>query len=291
MPPETFAILIGAMKAGTTTLFHRLAQHPQIAPSRRKEPDFFSQDAWPRSLADYQTLWPDWDPDEHHVALEASTTYTKRPRRPAIAPRVAQLVDEHGIDVRFIYSLRDPLDRIRSHMTHALAGNDPDAHHLAGIRRGSVEGHTLEVSMYARQLDPYVEHFDRDRIHLVRFEALVEDPDPVLASIARFLDVDLDRLPQDHAQLNPTVGKYEKSLLWQLAEDAGLGKATDLLPAPIRERLRETLGDEIEAKIEIGQARRAFLLDALHRDLERLRDEHGVDLSGWTLPDGLDPAP
>ena len=39
--PDRFAFIIGAMKAGTTSLFEILSQHPQVCPSKTKEPDYF----------------------------------------------------------------------------------------------------------------------------------------------------------------------------------------------------------------------------------------------------------
>ena len=41
---ERYALIIGAMKAGTTTLFDHLAAHPAVAPSHPKEPGFFAFD-------------------------------------------------------------------------------------------------------------------------------------------------------------------------------------------------------------------------------------------------------
>ena len=41
---NNFALIIGTMKGGTTSLFAYLAEHPQISPCRQKEPRFFSND-------------------------------------------------------------------------------------------------------------------------------------------------------------------------------------------------------------------------------------------------------
>ncbi len=41
---NNFALIIGAMKCGTTSLFSYLAQHPEISACQPKEPDFFSYD-------------------------------------------------------------------------------------------------------------------------------------------------------------------------------------------------------------------------------------------------------
>ena len=50
--PWNFAIIIGAMKSGTTSLFDLLSQHPEVAGSRSKEPDFFGSHQNPSASLD-----------------------------------------------------------------------------------------------------------------------------------------------------------------------------------------------------------------------------------------------
>lgn len=112
---DRFALIVGAMKSGTSNLFHVLGQHPQIAPCNLKEPNFFSDEQeYAKGFSYYRDLW-DWDPAVHKVALEASTTYTKYPRQEA-AGRIA----EAAKDFRLIYIMRNPLERIESHIRQGL---------------------------------------------------------------------------------------------------------------------------------------------------------------------------
>lgn len=287
MPPEHVTLVIGAMKSGTTTLFHHLAQHPEIDACSEKEPEFFShEENWERGIDWYLDLWPD-HADEHRTALEATTAYTKRPRKLGVPRRIRQVADEHDLTFRFIYVLRDPLDRVISHMTHALAGGRIDMHHLHGIRRGSMEGHTLEVTMYARQLDAYLEHFDRDQILLTSFEAFVDDPPSVLEEITRFLDLTPREWGPPPEVKNRTLGKYEAGTLWTLLEETGLVRLADPVPESIKQPLRDLLGDEIDQKVEPSEELERFVLDALHHDMTRMRDEHGFDTDHWTWLEDL----
>ena len=41
---KNFALIIGAMKSGTTSLFYYLTEHPEIAEAKDKEPHFFADD-------------------------------------------------------------------------------------------------------------------------------------------------------------------------------------------------------------------------------------------------------
>jgi hypothetical protein len=111
---ERFALIIGAMKCGTSSLFNYLAQHPEIAESRPKEIGFFdNDDHWARGRDWYEAAWR-WDPAQHRVALEASTGYTKVPTMPNAAARIAT----YPAKFQFLYIMRNPLDRYESHYSH-----------------------------------------------------------------------------------------------------------------------------------------------------------------------------
>jgi hypothetical protein len=62
-PPESY--LIGAQKAGTTTLAYLLDQHPHVTVARTKEPHFFT-DNWDRGLGWYKKQFPD-SPDACYI--------------------------------------------------------------------------------------------------------------------------------------------------------------------------------------------------------------------------------
>ena len=119
-PPEIddFAVIIGAMKSGTTSLFEYLADHPAISPCRTGEPNFFSRPAnWRNGLDWYRDHWL-WD-DEHEWALEASTNYAKGFKFEGTPGRLAE-ARQQGLNFRFIYLLRHPLDRLASQYNHSL---------------------------------------------------------------------------------------------------------------------------------------------------------------------------
>lgn len=286
MSAQDLLVSIGAMKAGTTTLFKLLSQHPKIVPCRVREPNFFSRDEqWARGLDWYLDLWDAVREDE--VALEKSTTYSKRPRYPDTVDRMAHAADEHGLTFRFLYILRDPISRIESHLTHLIAGGKLEDQ-VVNWRRGSLDGNSLCISMYAHQLDVYTRTFEREKIHLIKFEDLVTDPIPQLDAVAEFLGLEphefSDPSEEHH---NPTVGKYVKGSVWKAAEKLQFDHISRQMPDPARRALRELLGERIEAKCTLDPAQREAVLHLLEGDLTRLRDHYGFDLTGWTLPPSL----
>ncbi|MDQ4058746.1 MAG: sulfotransferase, partial [Actinomycetota bacterium] len=70
-------LIIGAMKAGTTSLYHYLRSHPEVFMPAVKELDFFVEDInWRRGLSWYRRQFASAPPEARAVG-EASTNYSK----------------------------------------------------------------------------------------------------------------------------------------------------------------------------------------------------------------------
>ena len=112
------AVMIGAAKAGTTSLHRLLTSHPEICFAAEKEPDFFSKDEiYARGIDYYCGLF---DPLPHHrIAFDGSTTYARLPMFDKPASRIAKVFP----DARIIYVLREPVARTWSHYLHRKRPN------------------------------------------------------------------------------------------------------------------------------------------------------------------------
>ena len=82
-------IIIGAMKSGTTSLFHYLRQHPSLTPSYKKEVHFFdggrkpSADNYEKGKSWYQSHFPlKWSVRNDRKTFEASPLYIFNPLAP-----------------------------------------------------------------------------------------------------------------------------------------------------------------------------------------------------------------
>jgi hypothetical protein len=107
-------IIIGAMKGGTTSLYHYIASHPDIVPSSIKETNYFNTIAdLCKGLSWYKSLFR----NKGKYAFEASTNYTKRHIFPGVPERMYSILPK----VKLIYILRDPIERIVSHYIHNYA--------------------------------------------------------------------------------------------------------------------------------------------------------------------------
>jgi hypothetical protein len=182
-PPQRFFI-IGAQKAGTTSLYHYLGTHPDIYASPIKETKFFLKSAPTAEEASRYGSMFDGRTSERW-AFEASPHYTQHPIHLGVPARVhAAFPDAH-----LIYILRHPIDRIYSHYLFRLSKPDK------GEQRPfdeAVDANPLylETSRYHRQITQYLGLFPRNRILLVFFEELVSSPRTTMKRIFNFLDVD-----------------------------------------------------------------------------------------------------
>jgi hypothetical protein len=183
-PIGRYFIVIGAMKAGTTTLFNLLARHPAICRTWVEVPGV----SFPKEINYFRELYRkghgachyDWrfpfDRSQHAWTLDVSPNYAKWPGSKAVPRRIAALPGE----VRLAYILREPVDRIESHLAHTL--------HFTG--RLKALNHCIRTSRYALHLDKFTAHFPRESILLLDFDELCRDPSAVLARVCRFLSIE-----------------------------------------------------------------------------------------------------
>ena len=118
MPPEF--IIIGAMKCATSTLYEQLESQSSIFMVTPKEPNFFSDDdVYARGISWYRSLYE--QTDKYLLRGEASTHYTKLP---TYSSAVARLSTHLSPDIKLIYVVRHPIERIVSHYIHEWSRNN-----------------------------------------------------------------------------------------------------------------------------------------------------------------------
>ena len=262
--PRQFVLIIGAMKCGTSSLFHNLSRHPALSGSVIKEPMYFSQHTYSWDADAYRSLWPDWDGSVHQWALEASTNYTKS-NFPAAAPRLGAAAMQEGLHFRFIYILRHPIERLNSFYRNAALNPDWGKFYpLPRAESDIVAHHAIETSRYAKQIDRYLEHFSRDRLLLLKFEDFISKPAAVLNNVCAFLGVPpLPPCPRYKEAYNSTT-----SLLvnWRYRVPDGLPPG---------------LTAEALATWRLPPTHREHVSELLREDMLRLRQQYGLDTSSW----------
>jgi hypothetical protein len=181
-----FAI-IGAMKAGTTTLYYWLRTDPALKLCSRKEPDFFNSPGIFKSSATKGLLWyASLFKAGTGLAGECSTGYTKHPTDTGVPERLYA----HNPDLRFIYVLRNPIDRIVSHIVHNQAAwRRPAPANCMEVCLQAENEHYLNVSRYYLQLEQFFCHFPRERFLILTTDELKADPNGFMRRVYSHLGV------------------------------------------------------------------------------------------------------
>lgn len=187
-------LIIGAMKAGTTTLHRDLQKHPRIFLSDPKEPNDLVSDEvlTDKGLQAYCGLFANAGQDQ--LCGEASTTYTREPRHTGAADRALKVC---GPNLKLIYLVRDPFERAVSHYRYAfLRGRTNRAPEIEMIENPEY----ADVSDYARQLAPWRAAFGDDAILIVNFQDYVRARQATVARVLEFLGLEEVDLELDEAQ-------------------------------------------------------------------------------------------
>lgn len=206
-------LVVGAARAGTTTLYQWLLEHPQVyvKPDKRPEPSFFLKSAeYAKGFEHYAQLFAAAAPDQ--VAGEASTSYLYHP---VCAPRIA--ADLPG--VKIVALLRHPADRAWSSYWHTRRHGMESLSFEAAIEQESErEAHPADPldelrphaytgrSRYAEQIARLQALFPRADLYFGLFDDLVDDPLRVARGVFDFLGVDPEfRPPSVAVRLNTST--------------------------------------------------------------------------------------
>lgn len=266
MALPTFFI-VGAAKAGTTSLHRYLSEHPEISMSSEKEPMLFEKVNWLERIAEYKDLF---DPDAR-VRGEASTAYAAYPWVPEIPDRIQALIP----DARIIYCVRDPIARMVAHYAQFVWDEFP-------VRPWDELMDDLEdpmnmpvwISRYATQYERWAERFAAERVLVVEQRDLLYDRGPTLRRVFEFLEVDPGfvspnwdethnratdhRVPTDLAlRLGPRADRFEDTRF-----------ARPLLSKPV-------------PKPHLTRRQRKRVVALLKPEAERLHEMTGVSIGHW----------
>ncbi len=251
--PNTF--IVGAQRAGTTSLFRYLTQHPSVTgPMLEKGVHYFDTN-YSRDLDWYRSHFPTARAARLSRqrngcdlrVVEASPYYLFHP---CVPERIAAEVP----DARFIVLVRDPAARALSHHNHEVKrGFETETFDVAiDLEKERLDGtiddlladsqhvsfahqhHSyLSRGHYETQLERYDEHFGSDRVLVLRTVDLERDPAATVARALDFLSIPLTAkftFPRFNARAySPMEDEIEKRLRQEFAPTtAALGERLEL---------------------------------------------------------------
>ncbi len=288
MALPTFFI-IGAAKAGTTSLHHYLDLHPEIQMSAVKETHFFSgpPNGKPYELGRVETL-------EEYEALfdpsipvrgEACPSYASHPFRQGVPERIRELVPE----AKFIYSVRDPVERTVSHYRHrvSVGGERGSLREVLGECSDPRQLRETCMSLYASQLENYLRFFPPEQILVVDQAELLSDREAVLRQIFAFLGVEPTFTSrQFDAELLKTSERRTYPVGYNYFVRRVAAPSLRRVPAPLRRSLRRKLEKRLFPPLPeatLDEDLRARLESLYGGETERLRALTGKDFATWSV--------
>lgn len=267
IPGDAHAMIIGAMKCGTSSLYDYLCGHPQICPAITKEPEFFSENQGHGVNVEHYNDLFSFNDSIHKYALDGSTGYTKYPAE----PNVPKNIFEYGISPKFIYIIRNPFERIQSHFNF-MQRNDIWALDI-------IDEHLINTCDYFLQLEQYKRYFPVSSILLLDFDDLKSSPSGVLKNIYDFLSLPHSYFPDSYEVKNQTqsVSRFEKKI-----RKLKINRYFRALPRVPNNALKAALKKVSPVdKRELTEAEREFVYNQLKEGMRGLSEVYGFDSSKW----------
>lgn len=192
-------MIVGAMKAGTSTLHATLAQHPEIFMTDQKEIHAWDKEH-PPSLASYHMHF---DAGRGlKVRGESTPSYAYQP---GTMPKLAR----YNPRLKLVFIMRDPVLRAISHLNHSMTKRkklgtppfdelredlrDMSRHDVSAFRHSPFGYHAR--GLYHVQIARMRKFFPEDRIFLMRLEDFKAAPQQELDRLCDFLAVERHALP------------------------------------------------------------------------------------------------
>ncbi|KKL13310.1 hypothetical protein LCGC14_2527030, partial [marine sediment metagenome] len=217
------------------------------------------------------------------IYFEASTQYTFYPH-----VENKNLVDDlydYNPDLKFIYLVRSPIDRIISSYIH-------------GYQRGFIKKDIneelinnpffIDISKYAAQISPYIQTFDRENILIIDFDDFISDQHEIVSDICKFLGIHFnpDLISQDEHS-NKSLGNVKLKKQYSRLFNP-LKKLSSYLPLSIQHSIKTKIkntglftSETITQKPSLSPETLSFIHKNLDSDITELESILGKSLASW----------
>lgn len=306
--PDFF--VLGAAKSGTTSLHRYLEQHPDVCMPRRKESWFFSSNfsgagldhevntiaGMVTDIRSYARLYNGCRSGQLLGEASPSCLYT---HRATIANIRAIYSDEEALArLRYIIILRNPVERTWAQYRTHQAWLHEDLSLRQAVDSATVSKRLSQnlnpfydyigFGRYADQVAAYFTAFGKDRVRVVLFEDLRDDPAALCRDLFSFLGIDEQYRPPNLAPRNAGLGEPHAAWFTRLVRSSGGLKSACLRVVPERAR-KELKGWLIRKGSRAPSSRlddetRAFLAPFFADDIARLEGMISRDLGHWMAP-------
>lgn len=302
--PNINLFIVGAAKAGTTSLYNYLSQHSQVFFPLVKEPNYYSRaeahnpNAYVKPRAGkfyhnkiikdekvYYSLFQ--ETQNFKVVGDASPSYLWDTES-------AQKIHNDFPNAKIIILLRDPVQRAYSQFLMDLKdGNQSETDFLKALNEDKNSESNIwgkshlyeELGLYYKQVKQYIDVFSMDQVKIIIYEDFINNTREVLSDILRFLNLNVQELAT--IDFNKTYNPYTEpknvfaKQILQIKNKLGFIKR--LVPSFIKNYLNEKVLFKTGTKPKLSIESKAYLNYIYLDDIDKLEKLINKDLSLWKM--------
>ena len=280
--------IVGAPKAGTTSLYHYLSEHPQVVMSSQKEPDYFSDKeiqeqgmyyakSRVNTLDKYKSLFVQ---KESVVYGEASVSYL-------FYENVAEDIKKYNPNAKIIIMLRNPIERAFSHylMDYRLGLISDSFENIIAKKSKHKNAHLfyqqyIEVSKYATQIQRYLDFFEKENILFIDYEDFKKNVSKTVDQVYNFLNISTEFVADINTKHNTFIMPKNK-IIRLIYSFVFLRKIlTILFPIYLVKHIRVLLFKS-DKKPELLKETRSLLKKIFNDDIKKLEEVLAKNYSKW----------
>lgn len=306
--------IVGAPKAGTTSLYHYLDQHPDVYMSPVKEPNYFAEEI---RLGNISPEWQDWAQREYK-SLQAYLSGSMHEKKfggivdtwsdylklfenvngekaigeasvcylwSKTASRTIASTTPHA---KIVMVLRNPIDRAFSQYKQAVASG-LTAKSFGEVVRNSLKNKCyqfellnpfLEFGLYYDQVKRYTEHFSAENLRIYLYEEYKQAPTQITADIFRFLGVDPQFCPDvSEKHLQTSLPRFDW-ISFMLKKCGAWSRLKNMVPRRFVPFIKKCVFRNTQT-VEFDPADRIQLSNYYREDVTRLSHLIQRDLRTW----------
>jgi LPS sulfotransferase NodH len=282
-------MIIGAQKAGTTSLKNYLGEHPALSTHPQIEFSFFRDDT--EYGEGYETAFKKYFPkgtDQKVVAKNAGMYYEM--------DSIIRL-KEHNPDCKIVFLLREPVARLVSAykmekyngwLKHSMS-------EFVNVAQADDQEHLIyrlfiRLGLYSLSMKEITEHFSIDQIRLIDYNELKQNPNGVCQDLFEWLGVDASFSPdtdKKHNESKAAKSKTYSSIIQSLRSEGNLLKKTakKVLPqktfAKLGNKIIESNKSDKTIDVGLSDEQKSLLSSYYQRSLNELEELYGFDTSNW----------
>jgi hypothetical protein len=293
-------LVLGTAKAGTSSLYAYLKQHPGVYLSPTTELNFYAhvggdlnfrgpgdnEYVWGDSLvATYEAYCKQFEGVEQETAIgEVSTHNLYCSQAPALIKRYVP-------NAKMVAILRNPADRAFSAFSHMVRdGREETKDFGAALAREPARirsnweplWHYRSMGLYAAQLRHYFDLFDREQIRVYIYDDFIAHPLKVVQDIFAFVGVDPDFVPDMSEKYNVSTIPRSRQLQKMMMSKSVIRSALrSPMPTGLRSRIRSLILERNAKRMRLDPDMRRELTNAYRNDIGLLEHLLDRDLSKW----------